>query len=86
MGDKLAVLSGEDALTFSMMALGGKGVISTVANVAPKQMAAVVNAGLAKDWDTASALQLELVPLIRAVFLETNPHSGQNRPGPDGQV
>lgn len=72
-GDKLAVLSGEDALTFSMMALGGKGVISTVANVAPKQMAAVVNAGLAKDWDTASALQLELVPLIRAVFLETNP-------------
>ncbi len=71
--DKLAVLSGEDALTFSMMALGGKGVISTVANVAPKQMAAVVNAGLAKDWDTASALQLELVPLIRAVFLETNP-------------
>ena len=56
-----------------MMALGGKGVISTVANVAPKQMAAVVNAGLAKDWDTASALQLELVPLIRAVFLETNP-------------
>ena len=72
-GDKLAVLSGEDALTFSMMALGGKGVSSTVANVAPKQMAAVVNAGLAKDWDTASALQLELVPLIRAVFLETNP-------------
>lgn len=72
-GDKLAVLSGEDALTFSMMALGGKGVISTVANVAPKQMAAVVNAGLAKDWDAASALQLELVPLIRAVFLETNP-------------
>ncbi len=72
-GDKLAVLSGEDALTFSMMALGGKGVISTVANVAPRQMAAVVNAGLAKDWDTASARQLELVPLIRAVFLETNP-------------
>jgi 4-hydroxy-tetrahydrodipicolinate synthase len=72
-GEKLAVLSGEDALTFSMMALGGKGVISTVANVAPEQMAAVVNAGLAKDWDTASALQLKLVPLIRAVFLETNP-------------
>lgn len=72
-GDKLAVLSGEDTLTFSMMALGGTGVISTVANVAPGHMAAVVNAGRAGDWDTASALQLKLVPLIRAVFLETNP-------------
>ncbi|MCZ6680629.1 MAG: 4-hydroxy-tetrahydrodipicolinate synthase, partial [Candidatus Poribacteria bacterium] len=45
-GDKLAVLSGEDSLTFSMMALGGAGVISTVANIAPKEMAAVANAGL----------------------------------------
>lgn len=72
-GEKLAVLSGEDSLTFSMMALGGKGVISTVANVAPKQMAAVVNAGLAKEWEKASELQLKLVPLIRALFIETNP-------------
>ncbi len=71
--EKLAVLSGEDSLTFSMMTLGGKGVISTVANVAPKQMAAVVNAGLAKEWDKASKLQLDLVPLIRALFVETNP-------------
>ena len=67
------MLSGEDSLTFSMMALGGTGVISTVANIAPGQMAALVNAGLARDWDTAAALQLKLVPLIRAVFLETNP-------------
>ncbi len=72
-GEKLAVLSGEDSLTFSMMTLGGKGVISTVANVAPKQMAAVVNACLAKEWDKASKLQLNLVPLIRALFVETNP-------------
>lgn len=72
-GEKLAVLSGEDSLTFSMMSLGGKGVISTVANVAPKQMAAVVNAGLAKEWEKASELQLQLVPLIRALFIETNP-------------
>jgi len=72
-GDKLAVLSGEDSLTFSMMALGGAGVISTVANIVPKEMAAVANAGLKKDWDTAAALQLQLVPLIRALFIETNP-------------
>ena len=72
-GDNLAVLSGEDTLTFSMMALGGAGVISTVANIVPKAMGDVANAGLKKDWDKASALQLKLVPLIRAVFLETNP-------------
>ena len=72
-GDNLAVLSGEDTLTFSMMSLGGAGVISTVANIAPRAMADVANAGLRKDWEKASALQLKLVPLIRAVFLETNP-------------
>ena len=71
--DNLAILSGEDTLTFSMMALGGAGVISTAANVAPKAMAELANAGLSKEWDTASALQLRLVPLIRALFIETNP-------------
>jgi 4-hydroxy-tetrahydrodipicolinate synthase len=72
-GDNLAILSGEDTLTFSMMALGGAGVISTAANVAPKAMAELANAGLNKEWDKASALQLSLVPLIRALFIETNP-------------
>ena len=72
-GDNLAILSGEDTLTFSMMALGGAGVISTAANVAPKAMAELANAGLNKEWDIASALQLRLVPLIRALFIETNP-------------
>jgi 4-hydroxy-tetrahydrodipicolinate synthase len=37
------------------------------------QMSDVVNAGLAKEWDKASELQLKLVPLIRALFVETNP-------------
>ena len=72
-GDKLAILSGEDTLTFSMMSLGGKGVISTVANVAPKEMAEVANAALAKQWEKAAQLQLQLTPLIRALFIETNP-------------
>ncbi|MBM4257531.1 MAG: 4-hydroxy-tetrahydrodipicolinate synthase [Deltaproteobacteria bacterium] len=72
-GDNLAILSGEDTLTFSMMSLGGKGVISTVANVAPKEMAEVANAALAKQWDRAAQLQLQLTPLIRALFIETNP-------------
>jgi len=72
-GDKLAIFSGEDSLTFSMMSLGGKGVLSTVANVAPREMADLANAGLAKQWDRAAQMQLKLIPLIRALFLETNP-------------
>lgn len=72
-GDKLAILSGEDSLTFSMMSLGGKGVISTIANVAPQAMADLANACLAKQWDKAAQLQIKLIPLIRALFIETNP-------------
>jgi 4-hydroxy-tetrahydrodipicolinate synthase len=72
-GDKLAVYSGEDSLTFSLMALGGKGVISTVANIAPREMSQVTDPCLKGDWESGRKFQLALVPLIRAVFLETNP-------------
>ena len=72
-GDRLAVYSGEDSLTYSLMALGGKGVISTVANIAPKEMAALAEACLKGDWETGRMLQFKLVPLIRSVFIETNP-------------
>ena len=72
-GDRLAVYSGEDSLIFSLMALGGKGVISTVANVAPKETAALAEACLKGDWETGRALQFKLIPLIRSLFIETNP-------------
>ena len=72
-GDRLAVYSGEDSLIFSLMALGGKGVISTVANVAPKETAQLASACLAGDWQRGRELQFKLMPLIRSVFLETNP-------------
>lgn len=72
-GDRLAVYSGEDSLTYSLMALGGKGVISTVANVAPKEMADLAGACLQGDWAKGRELQFRLMPLIRAVFIETNP-------------
>lgn len=72
-GDNLAVYSGEDSLTFSLMALGGRGVISTVANVAPKDMSQLTDACLKGNWEKARQLQFKLMPLIRAVFLETNP-------------
>ena len=72
-GDRLAVYSGEDSLIFSLMALGGKGVISTVANVAPKQTAELAEACLKGDWERGRALQFKLIPLIRSLFVETNP-------------
>lgn len=70
---RFAVFSGEDSLTFSLMALGGKGVISTVANIVPREMSDVTEACLKGDWEKGRALQLKLIPLIRAVFIETNP-------------
>ena len=72
-GDNLAVYSGEDSLTFSLMALGGKGVISTVANIVPKEMSQLTDACLKGNWESGRKLQLKLIPLIRSVFLETNP-------------
>ena len=72
-GDNLAVYSGEDSLTFSLMALGGKGVISTVANITPREMSGLADACLKGDWTRGRELQFKLVPLIRSVFLETNP-------------
>jgi 4-hydroxy-tetrahydrodipicolinate synthase len=72
-GDRFAVYSGEDSLIFSLMALGGKGVISTVANVAPKETAQLTQACLKGDWDKGRETQFKLVPLIRSLFIETNP-------------
>jgi 4-hydroxy-tetrahydrodipicolinate synthase len=72
-GDRLAVYSGEDSLIYSLMSLGGKGVISTVANVAPKQTAQLAAACLAGKWDEARNLQFQLIPLIHSLFIETNP-------------
>jgi 4-hydroxy-tetrahydrodipicolinate synthase len=72
-GDRLALYSGEDSLTFPLMALGGRGVISTVANVTPREMAELAQACLRGDWPKARELQFKLIPLIRALFIETNP-------------
>src|SRR5574341_233724 len=72
-GDRLAVYSGEDSLIYSLMALGGKGVISTVANVTPKETAQLAEACLQGNWDKGREIQFKLIPLIRALFIETNP-------------
>ncbi len=72
-GDRLAVYSGEDSLTYSLMALGGKGVISTVTNVVPKEMSELTEACMQGDWEKGREIQFRLIPLIRNLFIETNP-------------
>ncbi|MBN1594996.1 4-hydroxy-tetrahydrodipicolinate synthase [candidate division FCPU426 bacterium] len=71
--EQVAILSGDDALTLPIMAVGGKGVISVVANIAPRQTAACVQKALAGDFHAALPLHEKLLPLIRALFLETSP-------------
>ncbi|MCZ7405119.1 MAG: 4-hydroxy-tetrahydrodipicolinate synthase [Candidatus Methanoperedens sp.] len=71
--EDFVVLSGDDGLTLPIMALGGVGVISVVANVAPKLTVSMVEAFQRGDMNEARRLHLALAPLIRAVFLETNP-------------
>lgn len=70
---KFSVVSGEDALTFSIMALGGTGVISATANAVPKQIAAIVHFFEAGRLEKSRGTQLDLLELIDAFFIETNP-------------
>jgi 4-hydroxy-tetrahydrodipicolinate synthase len=72
-GDKIDVYSGDDSLTLPIMAVGGVGVISVVANVMPQESADMVAACRRSDWDTARRLHYRLLPLMRGLFLETNP-------------
>ena len=67
------VLSGDDPLTLPMMSLGGKGVITVTANVAPTDMAHMVSAALKGDYEQARTLHFKLTPLFSALFWETNP-------------
>ena len=67
------VWSGNDDQAVPVMALGGLGVISVLSNVAPVETQAMAQAALAGDFDTAAALQIELLPLIELLFCEVNP-------------
>jgi 4-hydroxy-tetrahydrodipicolinate synthase len=67
------VLSGDDSLTLPMMSVGAKGAISVVSNIAPKQASALCAEFLEGDLKAARNLHLKLFPLIKALFVETNP-------------
>lgn len=72
-GSKFDVYSGDDSLTLPILAVGGVGVISVIANIMPKQSAEVVAAWQRGDWQTARRLHFQLLPLLRTLGLETNP-------------
>lgn len=67
------VISGDDALTLPIMAMGGLGVISVASNVCPKYVSDMTHYALDGDWERARKMQLALLPLISALFCEVNP-------------
>lgn len=72
-GPRLTIWSGNDDLTVPVISLGGSGVISVTANIAPNEVAAMTNAALDGDFDTAAELQARLQTLNELMFCEVNP-------------
>jgi 4-hydroxy-tetrahydrodipicolinate synthase len=72
-GEQFTILSGDDILTLPIMEIGGVGVISVVANIVPQDVVSLVAAFNAGDKHRASEINDRLIPLIKAMFLETNP-------------
>ena len=71
--ESFSVLSGDDAFTLAVMAMGGRGVISVVSNETPSDMANLVDAALAGDFGTARSVHERLLPLMQVNFIESNP-------------
>lgn len=72
-GDQIDVLSGDDFITFPMMACGAKGVISVLANIMPKAVGDLTDAYFAGDLATARKLHLDTLKISNAMFIESNP-------------
>jgi dihydrodipicolinate synthase len=72
-GDRMVVLSGDDATAFPLYALGAQGCISVVSNVAPAEMAAMWDAAAAGNWKKARELHYRVFPLSEGLFIEANP-------------
>jgi 4-hydroxy-tetrahydrodipicolinate synthase len=73
LGDRITVLSGDDALTLPMMSVGAAGVISVTSNVRPREVSEVTRRVLAGDWASARAAHLSLLELHGLMFAEPNP-------------
>ena len=71
--DDFVVLSGDDALTLPLMAIGGHGIISVIGNEAPREMSRMVELAESGDFAAARAIHRQLMPLMSANFVESNP-------------
>jgi len=72
-GDKITLLSGDDNVTLPVLSIGGKGVVSVVANIVPGDTADMVKAWEEGDVEKAKGIFYKLFPLCQAMFYETNP-------------
>jgi 4-hydroxy-tetrahydrodipicolinate synthase len=72
-GGKFWVLSGDDTLTLPLISMGGDGVISVISNLLPAKVKALAKAALDGKYEEARSLHYELLPFIKAAFVETNP-------------
>ncbi|MBU2548417.1 MAG: 4-hydroxy-tetrahydrodipicolinate synthase [Proteobacteria bacterium] len=72
-GPEFKVVSGDDNLTLPLMAVGGRGVISVASHLVPRRMVELYDKFMAGDIDGARRIHYELLPLFKAMFLETNP-------------
>ena len=72
-GENFDLISGDDALTLPLLAIGGTGIISVVANIVPKDVARMVSEFAKGNIKKAQETHYKLLPLIKAMFIETNP-------------
>lgn len=72
-GDKISILSGDDSTTFPLYAVGARGVISVVSNIAPRDMSEMWDAAKAGDWERAKKLHYKLRVLSQMLFAEPSP-------------
>jgi 4-hydroxy-tetrahydrodipicolinate synthase len=73
LGDRLTVMSGDDALTLPMMVCGARGLISTTSNLFPKPVAETCRLALAGQWNEARRIHLSMLPVYEAMFMEPSP-------------
>jgi 4-hydroxy-tetrahydrodipicolinate synthase len=72
-GDRLTILSGDDSMTLPMLALGASGVISVITNIMPREMGDMTCAALEGNYTRAREIHYRMLPMMRALFIETNP-------------
>ena len=71
--DSFLVVSGDDALTLPLMAIGGRGIVSVASNAVPSEMSRLVELAEANDFPAARKLHRQLFPFLQVNFIESNP-------------